>query len=276
MDDAQALRVLTQRLPAPTHRPAPPDWAAVTARLGTALPAGYRRFCERWGRVRINDDLNVEAPADDERSGLVGFVRSHSAIHRDLRDDLGAGPALWPEPGGLLPWGWLDDGTTVLWSPVGEPDMWTVVLRRDDEQAGDHGQLTDTGQRSLAFVADWVARSQHDRLDVTFVDADRTRWMGRGEPDDVDLGADREGDHWHLFLTLGDVLELPRERALEGFLAHLEVERPRLREAIVESRVRHSREELIVSGGWRSQRRCQQIRDAAIRYADRHAARPDI
>lgn len=114
--------------------------------------------------------------------------------------------------------------------------MWTVVLCRDDEQASDHGQLTDTGQRSLAFVADWVARSQHDRLDVTFVDADRTRWMGRGEPDDVDLGADREGDHWRLFLTLGDVLELPRERALEGFLAHLEVERPRLREAIVESR----------------------------------------
>jgi hypothetical protein len=73
----------------PERDPPPPriDWEAVAERLGTALPADYRELCERWGRVRVDRWLTVEAPAADDESGLVGLVRWSLARSRDLRDD---------------------------------------------------------------------------------------------------------------------------------------------------------------------------------------------
>ncbi|MDP1850434.1 MAG: hypothetical protein Q8K79_21775 [Solirubrobacteraceae bacterium] len=249
------------------------DWAAVSAQLGTELPDGYRSFCERWGRVQIDRRLTIEAPADDARAGLVGFVRSHNDVHRDLREDRGKNEALWPEPDGLLPWAYFEDGTTVLWQTAGEPDAWTVVLRRDDEEAGDWGEVTATGSQTLAFLAEWVApAARRAPLEVRFIEADRTAWMGGGDPLDVWEGAEREGDHWRCFLNLGEVLQQPRDVALDGFLGHLAKRRPRLRAAIIDTRVRHAQEQLVVSGGWLGRHRCDRIFEAAIRYA-RHELR---
>lgn len=40
---------------------------------------------------------------------------------------------LWPEPGGLLPWGSTDNNDHVFWLTIGEPDRWPVVATNWDE-----------------------------------------------------------------------------------------------------------------------------------------------
>lgn len=157
MDEGEALRILTRTLRAPDTPPLVCDWATVLAQLGTEPPDGCRSFGERWGRVQIARKLTIAAPADETRAGLVAFVRLHNDVHRDLREDRGKNEALWPEPRGLLPWAYFEDGTTVLWQTAGEPDTWTVVLRRDDEEADDWGEVTATGSQTLGFLAEWVA-----------------------------------------------------------------------------------------------------------------------
>ena len=277
MDEAEALRILTRTLRAPDAPPMVCDWATVSAQLGTELPGGYRLFCERWGRMQIDGKLTIEAPTDDPRAGLVWFVRSHNDVHRDVREDTGKNEALWPEPHGLLPWAYFEDGTTVLWQTAGEPDSWTVVLRRDDEEADDCGEVTATGLPTLEFLAEWATpRARRAPLQVTFIEAERTAWMGSGDPLDVTEGAVREGDHWRCFLNLGEVLQQPRDVALDGFLGYLAKRRPRLHAAIINTRVRHAQEQLVVAGGWLGRRRCDRISEAAYQYAKhelRHQAK---
>lgn len=274
MQDAEALGILSATLPTP-DAPRAYDWAGVSSQLGTQLPGGYRSFCESWGRVGIGGVLNVEAPADDPRMGLVGFARWYGARHRDLRDDRGGGPPLWPERGGLLAWAWLEDGTTALWQTGGEPDDWTVVLHRSDEAAADYGTLTTTGSRSLEFLADWTTHAaRRGHIDVTFIkDADSTPWLGAGDSDEAYLGTDRDGDRWRCLLTVGEVLQQPHDVALEGFLGDLRQRHPRLHDTIIDTRIRHSEEQLVVAGGWRGKRRCQRIGEAARRYVERELER---
>src|SRR4051794_26656067 len=246
-------------LPRPDPRPRPADWSAVTSRLGTELPGDYRAFCDRWGAVRIWDDLNIEAPADADEFGLVGFVRWKLAIDSDLREDGQWQGAVWPEPEGLLPWGWFDDGTVLLWRTGGQPASWPVVLRRDDEEVDDCGELTDTGLSGLEFLADRLARLA-DPIQRKVEVLSQTKWDPLGEADEVDMGAEREGGRWHVSLCLGPVLGEPGTTALEGFLLELDAQHPRLRELIVEVRPRRSREELIVNSRWLGKRRCEEIR----------------
>jgi hypothetical protein len=235
-------------LPERDPPPARIDWEAVVGRLGTALPADYRDLCERWGRVRVDRWLTVEAPADDDESGLVGLVRWSSARGRDLRDDGHWDGALWPEPGGLLPWGFTEEGTSLFWRTDGEPDAWTVVTRRDDEDAGDWTATTHTGQGTVAFLARELAQTHRPLpLRLEPLDDDRPRWIPLGLPDEVDLGAiDDDGGGRRVCLDLGDVLGEPRRAALDGFLDHLAQREPRLHGAIEARReaVAYARERL--------------------------------
>jgi hypothetical protein len=252
----------------PDRDPPPPpiDWRAVGDAIGVDLPDDYREFCERWGRVRIDDDVNIESPADDNESGLVGLVTWKLDLDRDARDDGDWDGRIWPEPGGLLPWGWTEEGETLLW----RTDTWHVVLRRDDEAAPDYGAITETGLEFRPWLWDRLSRSPRPLpLEMAVAETKRPIWVPRGHPEDVDMGVEDLPNTWRLSLNMGGVLGEPREVVLNGFLASLRETNPKAAAAIVSSRARYSRELITVTGGWRGRRRVEQIRDAAIDYCRR-------
>jgi hypothetical protein len=123
---------LTALVPPPERPPPPVDWAAVQARLGTALPADYRDYVDTYGL------------------GCVGGL--YWVLHPDGRPDrlnLGAqwaaepGPLLTPPPGRLLPCAVDEDAGVLHWDPAHpDPDRWTVVYRDED---GDSWLAYDLG-----------------------------------------------------------------------------------------------------------------------------------
>lgn len=125
---------LKQIMPPPTHlMHAIADWTKVEAELRSHLPSDYKAFVEVYGPGAVDEFLWVyhmaptypnllltrEAPAD-----LVGL--------RDLRE---AGVKyiwypLFPEEGGLFPWGRTFDGDSLFWRTESDnPDQWSVVVK---------------------------------------------------------------------------------------------------------------------------------------------------
>jgi hypothetical protein len=111
---------------APEH-----DWNTVQERLGTPLPADYRRFVDRFGagtvgalRVFVPD---VAAPEFD-LFGLVERVGREAEVFRASTTPKFGGP-YHPQRGGLIPWGEMDGGLYFFWIPAGDdPDVWPVAI----------------------------------------------------------------------------------------------------------------------------------------------------
>ncbi|MCX2953346.1 SMI1/KNR4 family protein [Lentzea sp. NEAU-D7] len=113
--------------------PAPAvDWPAVESRLGTALPADYRVLAENYPALSIDGFMGVfhVVSEKDDESDLREFAERTLGYWRALRADLpDAVPhPLYPESGGLLPWGVTDNNDFLCWLTNGEPDEWPVVV----------------------------------------------------------------------------------------------------------------------------------------------------
>ncbi|HEY3479715.1 MAG TPA: hypothetical protein VGL02_12530 [Streptomyces sp.] len=62
------------------------------------------------------------------------------------------------KPGGLLMWGFSHHDDFALWSPVGDPDNWPVVIRRDLPYSGPGWGRYDFG------IVEFLVRTFHGRL----------------------------------------------------------------------------------------------------------------
>ena len=120
-------------LPPPATPAAPAtarDWTAIEGQVGSLLPPDYKQFVEAYGPGRIADFLMVFTPfAANANADLTQQVGRQVGALRQLRD---AGQTseypLFPEPGGLMPWGVTDNGDILLWLRSGEPAAWPVVI----------------------------------------------------------------------------------------------------------------------------------------------------
>jgi hypothetical protein len=128
-------------LGAPDHQPSGVDWMAVRGRLGLRLPDDYVRLASAYPALRINDFLNVLHP--------VSGVESYRLLDYGLRlTEAGATLAArypeeypqsyYPAPGGLLCWGWTDNGDHCYW----RTDDWRIVVGDGDYWPFD-GDVTD-------------------------------------------------------------------------------------------------------------------------------------
>jgi hypothetical protein len=78
----------------------------------------------------------------DAVRGFASFLDVHADLFPDFGDAHDGGhwdgyvrPA-FPEPGGLLVWGWTDNGDTLLWDTQDDdPDRWRVVMLPRHEPA---------------------------------------------------------------------------------------------------------------------------------------------
>ena len=116
--------------------PAMPDeaysgsWGAIEADLGTELPQDYKDFVRLYGHGNFMEFLAVHVPVSwspyvtlqSEVRKICDTVRIVGSAYDNLPFPL------WPEPGGLLPFGKTDFGDFLFWSPRGRPDDWGVVV----------------------------------------------------------------------------------------------------------------------------------------------------
>lgn len=124
-------------------------WDALFAHLGTGLPTEYVTLAETYGRGIWRDSLDFVDPFRAGSGGLVGELDRLTELCQILREDdpAMALPALWPEPGGFLPFAVTMGVDTVGWWTVGAPDRWPLgVLNRELDRSYPprHATLVDT------------------------------------------------------------------------------------------------------------------------------------
>lgn len=121
------------RIMRPPERPLAPsgDWQAVAAAVGSALPSDYKAYIARFGTGRVSGFLWVYNPFEENRNlNLLSRFPVVLAGDREIRESFpdDVPEPLFPEQGGLLPWGGTDDGDRLYWRTRGHPDSWPVVV----------------------------------------------------------------------------------------------------------------------------------------------------
>jgi hypothetical protein len=118
--------------------------------MGTLLPGEYVEFVSRYGTGGIDSFLWIFSPIA-ENEGLNEIVQSRTiletwrslpvGVHREM------GLALFPDAGGILPFGCSDNGDLLFWRTKGEPDKWDILLISPRD-----GELQECGRSFFAFL----------------------------------------------------------------------------------------------------------------------------
>src|SRR5262245_22983500 len=107
------------------------DWKAVEQHLGLPLPVDYKRFVEQYGSGPVDDFVFILHPSTtNENLNLLRQSAVRLGALRALRDSGAEDVPYQPEarPGGLLPWGFTDNGDVGYWHIRSrDPQSWTVV-----------------------------------------------------------------------------------------------------------------------------------------------------
>lgn len=107
------------------------DWKSVEEELGTRLPYDYKSYVEQYGSGRIDGFLWVYNPNSEcKYTNLLTESRIVLGYRRDLAAsfDFYRQYPLFPDAGGLLPFGGTDNGNDLFWVTRGEPNQWSVVV----------------------------------------------------------------------------------------------------------------------------------------------------
>ncbi|WP_149184154.1 SMI1/KNR4 family protein [Streptomyces sp. TRM49041] len=113
------------------------DWAEIESRLGTALPADYKEFCEAFGTGEFCDFLTVYASAGGAESELADSQEANRRIveQHPVALDLYLPHGLQQpgSQGGLLQWGVSVQGDEFAWiaDNSAPPESWPVFARDD-------------------------------------------------------------------------------------------------------------------------------------------------
>ena len=116
------------------------DWSAVEEKLGIHLPADYKDFISTYGTGQINDYLYILNPVSiNENINLFDWIESIKSSSILCLRDFGAPtpPFIYPEPAGVIPWGYTDNGEGFYWIPEKgiDPMLWpcTIIEERSGE-----------------------------------------------------------------------------------------------------------------------------------------------
>jgi hypothetical protein len=113
----------------PAEAPTSEDWEKIEEWL-KRLPSDYRAFVDRFGTGKINGFLWILNPASANR--YLNLLREMEPILNALKELRDSGEhcpyPLYPEQGGLLPFGKTDNGDGMFWLTVGEPDKWHIIV----------------------------------------------------------------------------------------------------------------------------------------------------
>jgi hypothetical protein len=100
----------------------------IEAGLRTALPQDYKDFVRLYGSGYFMQFLGISVPKS--KNPNLRLWPQVSWVCRTFREmDLDERPyAMWPSPGGLIPFGGTDNGDEFFWLSRGAPAEWKVVV----------------------------------------------------------------------------------------------------------------------------------------------------
>jgi len=132
--------------------PRNPDWADVAKDLGTDLPVDYKSLIETYGTGAFAEFLWVLNPfTPNENLSLISVAKRRLEGERENRRAFPIPYPLFPEKGGLLPWAVTDNGDTLFWLTVGNPEQWHTVL--NPSRSNDYHRY-EVG--AVGFLTGWL------------------------------------------------------------------------------------------------------------------------
>ncbi len=101
-------------------------WEPIEAEIGIALPQDYKDFVRLYGSGYFMQFLGIYVPrSKNPNVRLERQVRQICDIFQQIGE---LAYPLWPNPGGLLPFGVTDNGDFLFWLTRGLPESWQVVV----------------------------------------------------------------------------------------------------------------------------------------------------
>ncbi len=107
------------------------SWKEIEEKLSTSLPSDYKEFIEIYGSGRIDSFLSVFNPFSSiKRLNLLNQIEIHLDVFRNMSDlSRNSIPfPIFPEAFGLLSIGLDDNGNSLFWNTIGDPDNWKMIL----------------------------------------------------------------------------------------------------------------------------------------------------
>lgn len=144
------------------------DWPYMQQLIGIEFPGDFKQLVDRYGPGVFSDELYLECPPSASDSEAV--QTQHRAVVTDRLEGLrlsltgtklAEAVAVWPEPGGLFPWGSDLNGSYLLWE-TSEPDpqLWpTVVMPREVYEI----------ERFEMTCSEWLLRWVQGELDCSII-----------------------------------------------------------------------------------------------------------
>ncbi|MGK5678143.1 SMI1/KNR4 family protein [Actinoplanes sp. URMC 104] len=137
---------LQRLVPPPPRGDRPsPDWAEVSARLGTEVPADYVELVETYGGGQFDDYLYLLTPfAANDSYDMVREAWVRAEAFELLWSGSEPRPPFLDTPGQrLLPWASGENGEFCYWlvTPGVEPDRWPVVVNAGRGPEWEHFEL---------------------------------------------------------------------------------------------------------------------------------------
>lgn len=120
----------------PVHNGGSDRFADIEAELGLVLPADYKELIVTYGDgtwqgfwfllnpFTDNQYLNLVTQASREGDSGEDILSAERYLQRT---ELDYPHRIWPERGGIFPWGITDNGGRFFWITGGKPDKWPTL-----------------------------------------------------------------------------------------------------------------------------------------------------
>jgi hypothetical protein len=116
----------------PVHSGSMADFAAVEDKLDSRLPIDFKRLITTYGTGGWLEFYGIINPLDP-CDAAEWFGQGRLQYLRDRRRDFPqyVPYPIWPDTGGLLPWGGHENGGDMYWLTEGDPDKWPTIFTHD-------------------------------------------------------------------------------------------------------------------------------------------------
>ncbi|URZ02827.1 SMI1/KNR4 family protein [Clostridium felsineum] len=107
------------------------EWNAIETQVGIRLPSDYKDFINEYGTGSINEFMWILTPFDEDE--YVNFGKRGEEISKAYIESKANNPEyfkheVFPTKGGILPWGYTENGDELYWLTVGASDEWHVIV----------------------------------------------------------------------------------------------------------------------------------------------------
>lgn len=106
-------------------------WDVVESQVGAILPPDYKEFINEYGTVSINNFIWILTPFDEDE--YVNLIKRGKEISKTYIESKMNSPEyfkhdVFPSKGGILPWGYTENGDELYWLADGTSNEWHVIV----------------------------------------------------------------------------------------------------------------------------------------------------